>query len=173
MIMAAKTKAEINTFDELCLEGLKDIYDSEHQIAAALPKMAEAATNAQLKKAFNTHLTQTEEQIKRLEKVFEIFGEKAERKSCVATKGLVAEGNEHIKETAKGPLLDAALIEGAQKLEHYEIASYGTARTYATQSGKEEVASLLEETLKEEEETDKILTGIAESVINPKAAAKH
>lgn len=170
--MAAKSKAEVTTFDELCLEGLKDIYDSEHQIAEALPKMASVATNAELKGAFNTHLAQTNEQITRLEKVFELLGEKAERKSCVATKGLIAEGNEHIKETAKGPLLDAALIEGAQKIEHYEIAGYGTARTYAKQAGKTEVAALLDETLKEEEETDRILTGIAESVINPAAASK-
>jgi ferritin-like metal-binding protein YciE len=169
--MAAK--AEITTFDELSLEGLKDIYDSEHQITEALPKMAEAATNPQLKKAFHTHLDQTKEQITRLEKVFDLMGEKAERKPCVATKGLIAEGNEHIKETAKGPLLDAALIEGAQKIEHYEIAGYGTARTYAAQAGKDDVAALLEETLREEEETDKLLSGIAESVINPKAATKH
>ena len=171
--MAAKSKAEVTSFDELCLEGLKDIYDSEHQIADALPKMAEAATNAQLKKAFNTHLEQTKNQITRLEKVFELLGEKAERKTCVATKGLIAEGNEHINETAKGPLLDAALIEGGQKLEHYEIAGYGTARTFATQSGKTEVAALLQETLTEEEETDRLLTQVAESVINPKAAAVH
>ena len=171
--MAAKTKAEVTTFDELCLEGLKDIYDSEHQIADALPKMAESATHPELKKAFTTHLAQTKEQITRLEKVFELLGEKAERKACVATKGLIAEGNEHIKETAKGPLLDAALIEGGQKIEHYEIAGYGTARTFAKQAGKTEVAALLQETLTEEEDTDRMLTGIAESIINPKAAAEH
>jgi ferritin-like metal-binding protein YciE len=162
---------EVTTFDELCLEGLRDIYDSEHQIVAALPAMVSAATSPKLKKAFTTHLKQTEEQIVRLEKVFEKLGEKAERKACKATKGLLAEGAEHMKEIKSGPLLDAALIEGAQKVEHYEIASYGTARTYATQAGKTEVASLLDETLKEEEETDQLLTQIAESVINPKAAA--
>ena len=162
--------SKVTTFDELCLEGLKDIYDSEHQITVALPVMADAATSPELKKAFHLHLTQTEGQIARLEQVFKILGEKAERKPCVATKGLIAEGNEHIKETEKGPLLDAALIEGAQKVEHYEIASYGTARTYATQAGKPEIVALLEETLKEEEETDKILTQIAVSVINPDAA---
>ena len=165
--------AKVTTFDELCLEGLKDMYDSEHQIIAALPKMAEVATSGELKKAFNLHLEQTKVHITRLEKVFKLLGETPERKACVATKGLVAEGNEHIKEIAKGPLLDAALIEGAQKVEHYEIASYGTARTYATQTDKTEVAALLEETLKEEEATDKALTGIAEWLINPKAAAKH
>jgi len=165
--------SKVASFDDLCLEGLKDIYDSEHQITVALPKMAEAATSPALKKAFKLHLEQTEGHITRLEKVFELLGEKAARKSCVATKGLVAEGNEHMKEVEKGPLLDAALIEGAQKVEHYEIASYGTARTYATLSGKADVAALLEATLKEEEETDLSLTKIAESVINPKAVKQH
>lgn len=163
---------KISSFEELSLEGLKDIYDAEHQITEALPKMSAAATSPELRKAFDTHLKQTEKQITRLEKVFELLGEKAERKSCVATRGLIAEGNEHMKETEKGPLLDAAMIEGAQKIEHYEIASYGTARTYAKQAGHNDVAKLLEETLKEEEETDHLLTGLAESVVNPKAAAK-
>ena len=165
--------AKVTTFDDLCLEGLKDIYDSEHQITVALPKMMEAATNAALKKSFKLHLEQTQGHISRLESVFQLLGEKAERKTCVATKGLIAEGNEHIKEVEKGPLLDAALIEGAQKIEHYEIASYGTAKTYATQTGKAEVAALLDETLKEEEATDQALTKIAEEVINPKAAKLH
>jgi len=163
----------VTTFEELSLEGLQDIYDSEHQITTALPKMIEAATSSDLKKAFKHHLAQTEEQITRLEKVFDLLGEKAKRKPCVATKGLIAEGSEHMKEVAKGSLLDAALIEGAQKIEHYEIASYGTARTYARQAGKDDVAALLEETLKEEEETDQLLTNIAETVVNRKAAAKH
>lgn len=165
--------AAVTTFEQLSLEGLKDMYDSEHQITKALPKMAEAATSAELKKAFKHHLAQTEAQITRLEKVFALLGEKAERKACVATKGLIAEANEHIQDTQKGPLCDAGLIESAQKVEHYEIASYGTARTYAKQAGHKEVMALLEETLKEEEETDRALTAIAESVINPKAAAKR
>ncbi len=162
----------ITTFEELSLEGLKDIYDAEHQITQALPKMIDAATTPELKKAFTTHLEQTRAQITRLEKVFELLGEKAERKSCVATKGLIAEGSEHMKETEKGPLLDAAMIEGAQKIEHYEMASYGTARTYATQAGRDDVARLLEETLKEEEATDQLLTRLAESVVNRRAATQ-
>jgi ferritin-like metal-binding protein YciE len=161
----------VTTFEELSLEGLKDIYDAEHQITEALPKMVDAATNAELKKAFKHHLSQTENQIKRLDQVFEILGQKAVRKSCVATKGLVAEANEHIKETTKGAVRDAGLIESAQKVEHYEMASYGTARTYAQLSGQAEVARLLEETLAEEEETDAALTKLAEAVINGKAAA--
>lgn len=162
----------VKTFDELSLEGLKDLYDAEHQITEALPLMAKAATSPELQKAFNTHLEQTKNQITRLEKVFELLGEKAERKTCVATKGLIAEGKEHMKETEKGPLLDAAMIEGAQKIEHYEIAAYGTARTYATQAGQDEIANLLDQTLQEEGDTDKLLTRIAESVVNRKAAAE-
>ncbi len=165
--------AKVSSFEEMFLEGLKDTYDAEHQITAALPKMADAATSPDLKKAFKFHLEQTQNQITRLEKVFELLGEKAERKTCVATKGLVAEGQEHIKETEKGPLCDAGLIESAQKVEHYEIASYGTARTYAKLMGKPEIVTLLEETLKEEEDTDRSLTTLAESVINARAAAQH
>ncbi len=164
--------AAVSTFEELSLAGLKDIYDAEHQITEALPKMTEAATSADLKQAFQNHLEQTRNQIKRLDQVFEHLGQKAERKPCVATKGLIAEANEHLKETEKGALRDAALIESAQKVEHYEIASYGTARTYAKQAGQAEVARLLEETLQEEEATDRLLTKIAESVVNPKAAAQ-
>ena len=163
----------VTTFDELSLEGLKDLYDAEHQITEALPKMAEAATSPELKKAFQTHLSQTQNQITRLEQVFELLGQNAERKTCVATKGLIAEAKEHMKETQKGPLLDAVMIEGAQKIEHYEMAAYGTARTYAKQAGQTQIARLLDETLQEEGDTDKILTGIAESVVNRKAAAKN
>jgi ferritin-like metal-binding protein YciE len=162
----------VSTFDELSLEGLKDIYDAEYQITEALPKMADAATSTELKNALRTHLRQTEGQIKRLDQVFGLLGEKAQRKTCVATKGLIAEANEHLKETEKGPLRDATLIEAAQKVEHYEIAAYGTARTYAKQAGRNDVARLLEETLQEEEETDQTLTMIAESVVNRKAAAQ-
>lgn len=162
--------AKVTSFDELFLENLKDIYDAEHQILDALPKMAAAATAPRLKDAFNTHLKQTEGQVERLDKVFEHLGETAKRKTCLAAKGLIAEGSENIKEIEAGPLLDAALIEAAQKVEHYEIASYGTLRTFATQSGKTDVASLLDQTLQEEGDTDHLLTSIAESVINPKAA---
>jgi ferritin-like metal-binding protein YciE len=163
----------ISTFRELSLEGLKDLYDAEHQITEALPKMATAATAPELKEAFQTHLKQTKGQIERLDQIFELLGEKAERRKCVATQGLIAEANEHAKETAKGPVRDAGLIESAQKVEHYEIASYGTARTYARQAGQDDVARLLEETLQEEEQTDQLLTGIAESVVNERAASRR
>ncbi|MDX1932194.1 MAG: ferritin-like domain-containing protein [Capsulimonadales bacterium] len=160
----------VKTFDELAVEGLRDIYDAEHQITEALPKMEKAATSPQLKQAFQTHLRQTEGQIKRLDQVFQLLGQKAERKTCLATRGLIAEANEHIKETETGPLLDAVLIDAAQKVEHYEIASYGTARTFALQMGNSQVANLLDETLQEEGDTDKLLSRIAETNVNQKAA---
>ena len=162
----------VKSFEELSLDGLRDIYDAEHQITEALPKMASAATSPELKKAFELHLTQTQNQIKRLEQVFDLLGEKAERKTCLATRGLIAEANEHMKETEAGSLRDAVMIGGAQKIEHYEMAAYGTARTFAQQMGNTKVASLLEETLNEEEQTDKKLTQVAETVVNPKAAQK-
>jgi ferritin-like metal-binding protein YciE len=162
--------SRVSTFDELSLAGLKDIYDAEFQITEALPKMAQAATSIELKQAFQTHLEQTRHQIERLDTVFQLLGEKAERKTCVATRGLIAEGTEHLKATEAGPLRDAGLIESAQKVEHYEIAAYGTARTYARQAGQTQVARLLEETLREEADTDKLLTSIAESVVNQQAA---
>lgn len=132
--------------------------------------MAEAATSPELKEAFHLHLAQTQGQIKRLEQVFEMMGEQAERKTCKATAGLIAEGKENIAEIEKGPVLDAALIGAAQKVEHYEIASYGTARTFAETMGHAEIAELLQMTLDEEEDTDEKLTELAESIINQRAA---
>lgn len=160
----------VSTFEELSLEGLRDIYDAEHQITEALPQMAQAASSPKLRQAFETHLEQTRNQIKRLDRVFEQMGAQAERKTCLAAKGLIAEGTQHMKETEAGPIRDAAMIESAQKVEHYEMAAYGTARTYARLAGITVVADLLQETLDEEEETDRLLTQIAESVVNPKAA---
>jgi ferritin-like metal-binding protein YciE len=159
----------VSSFEELSLEGLKDIYDAEHQITEALPQMAQAASSPELKHAFQLHLKQTQNQIKRLDQVFSLIGQQPERKTCVATRGLIAEGQQHLHETEQGPLRDAALIESAQKVEHYEMAAYGTARTYAQQLGQEQIAQLLEETLREEEETDQKLTDIAENVVNRQA----
>lgn len=164
---------KVKTFEELSLHGLQDIYDAEHQaLEKGLPALHEAATSAELKKAFKEHEAQTKKQVERLEKVFKAIGEKAERQECAAAKGLIEETQHIIKEGERGPVLDAALISAAQKFEHYEIASYGTARTFARQLGQEEAAKLLEETLAEEEQTDKKLTGLAESTINPKAEKK-
>ena len=164
--------AKVTTFEELAMHGLKDIYSAEHQIIAALPEMSKAATSPELKASFDLHLTQTKVQVERLEKIFKKMNEQPGGVTCLAAKGLIAEAKENIKEIEAGPLLDAALIGSAQRVEHYEIAAYGTARTFAQQLGDTEAVALLEETLKEEEATDKKLTQVALSVVNPKAGQK-
>jgi ferritin-like metal-binding protein YciE len=149
---------------------LKDIYYAEQKITKALPKMQEAATSDELKEAFEDHLHQTNKHIKRLEKVFENIGMKAEGKKCEAIEGLVKEAEEIISETTEGTATrDAALIIAAQKVEHYEIATYGGLVQLALTVGLDEVADLLDRTLSEEEETDRLLTDIAESSINIEA----
>lgn len=147
---------------ETLLEELKDIYDAEKQLVKALPKMARAAEHEELKHAIQAHLEETERHVERLEEVFEALDEKASAKKCKAMKGLVEEGEELIAEKAG----DAALIATAQKVEHYEIAAYGSLRTWAKSLGEQEVADLLEETLEEEKEADDKLTTIAESTVN-------
>lgn len=161
--------AKLNTLQELLVEELKDLYDAEHQLTKALPKMEKAATNPQLQKAFNSHLTETEGHIKRLEQVFESLGEKPSRKTCKAMKGLVEEGSEVIEENAASEVKDAALIASAQRVEHYEIAGYGAARTFAQTLGLNDAAKLLQQTLDEEGKADKKLTQIAESRVNEQA----
>ena len=161
--------SKVSTFEELALHGLKDIYSAEHQIIAALPEMSKAATSPELKAAFDLHLTQTKQQVKRLEAIFAQMNEQPDGVTCLAAKGLIAEAKENIKEIEAGPLLDAALIGSAQRVEHYEIAAYGTARTFAQQLGDKKAAALLEETLLEEEATDKKLTEVALQVVNPEA----
>ena len=147
---------------ETFLDELADIYDAEQQLTKALSKLAEAAKDQALKEAFESHLAETENHIERLEEVFEIFGEEAKGKTCKAMKGLVAEGEDLIKEDAG----DAGLICGAQKVEHYEIATYGSLATWAESLGKADAAKLLNETLEEEMAADDKLTEIAESVVN-------
>jgi ferritin-like metal-binding protein YciE len=144
------------------LDGLADTYDAEKQLTKALPKMVQAAKNESLKAGFENHLTETESHIGRLEEVFEIFGEKAKGKTCKAMKGLVAEGEEIIGDD----MGDAALIGAAQKVEHYEIAAYGSLKSWAQHLGKNEAVDLLEQTLQEEKATDNKLTQLAESVVN-------
>lgn len=152
---------------ELLIEELQDLLHAETQLTAALPKMAEAANNAKLKEAFEKHLLQTQGQVERLRKVFELLGEKAEPKPCKAMMGLIAEGEEKIKEgPEKEPLAaDLALIAAAQKVEHYEISGYGTARSLARQLGRTDCARLLTHTLGEEESTDFLLTAIADPLV--------
>lgn len=152
------------TLNDLLLDEIKDTYDAEHQLTQALPKMIKAALSEELKSAFQTHLQQTQEQIARLEQVFEILGETAERKTCKAMKGLVAEGEDLIKDHAASIVRDAGLVGAAQRVEHYEIAAYGTSRAYAEALGESEVAALLQVTLEEEKETDALLSAIGTSI---------
>jgi ferritin-like metal-binding protein YciE len=151
-------------FQELFVEELKDLYHAEQQLMKALPKMAKAASDPQLKNGFTKHLKETEGHARRLEKVFKMLGEKPKTKVCEAMKGLIKEGEEKIQEDLPDSIRDAALIGAAQKVEHYEIAAYGTLRTYADLMQREDVADLLQATLDEEGETDKKLTQIAETL---------
>ncbi len=155
---------KFENLQELFLHEIKDLYDAEHQIVKALPKMKKAATSPDLQDAFQEHLGQTEEHIKRLEKVFESIDQKPKRETCPAMKGLIAEGSETIEENKKSYALDAALIASAQRVEHYEIAGYGTVRTYAQLLGYDIAVDLLQATLDEEGDTNKKLTALAEEI---------
>ncbi len=160
---------KLNSLGDLFLEQLKDVYNAEKQLIKALPKMAKASTSPELRLAFKDHLAVTKEQAGRLERIFEELGSSAGRKKCRAMEGLIEEGSELIEEKPAPAVADAGLIAAAQRVEHYEIAAYGTLRSYATLLGHENVVGLLELTLKEEEETDKLLSQIAESGVNQKA----
>lgn len=160
---------KLTTLDKLFHHELKDLYDAEHQIVKALPKMAEAARDPELVAAFEEHLAQTQEHIARLEEVFDEIGESPARETCDGMKGLLEEGRKVIEEDADPVVKDAALISSAQRVEHYEMAAYGTLRTWARVLGHTESARLLDVTLDEEEGTDSALTGIAQG-INPEAA---
>ncbi|MEX2270869.1 MAG: ferritin-like domain-containing protein [Vicinamibacterales bacterium] len=162
--------AAMEDLRDLLVEELHDVYDAEHRITKALPKMRKAAGSEELKEAFDLHLQETEGQIDRLERIFALLDEPAKRKKCDGILGLIEEGDAKIGEDAHQAVLDAALIASAQKVEHYEIASYGTMRTYAQLLGNNEVAALLEETLQEEKAADEKLTALAEAGINEAAA---
>jgi ferritin-like metal-binding protein YciE len=155
---------ENNTLRQLYVEELRDIYDAEKQLIKALPKMAEAATSEELRSGFEEHLEQTKGHAERLEQIFNELGEKATGKKCKGMQGLVSEGSEVIDEDFEGEVKDAGLISAAQRVEHYEIAAYGTVRTYATLLGEENAVTLLEKTLAEEKETDQKLTELAEGI---------
>jgi ferritin-like metal-binding protein YciE len=157
---------KIESLDELLQEELRDIYDAEKQLVKALPKMAKAASSDELQEAINEHLQITKGQVERLEQVFETLGTKAKSKTCAGMKGLIEEGEEVLEQDADDELKDLAIIGAAQRVEHYEIAAYGTARAFAERLGNEEVAELLQETLTEEEEADERLTEIAESLMD-------
>jgi len=157
-------------FTDLFELELKDLYSAEKQLTKALPKMAKASTNAELRQAFESHLEETEGHIKRLEQIFNQLDISYSRvEKCKAMEGLIEEGKEIMEEDLEPQVLDAALICAAQKVEHYEMAGYGCARTFAQQLGHEEIADVLQETLDEEGNADKKLTEIAESVVNQEA----
>ena len=159
------------TLDDLFYETLKDIYFAEKQILKALPKMAKAAQSPELKQAFETHREQTEGHVDRLEQVFELIQKPARGKTCDAILGIIDEGKEVMEDFAKMPALDAGLLAGAQAVEHYEISRYGTLKAWALKLGFKDAAGLLDQTLREEEKTDKLLTGLAEKSVNMAAAA--
>src|ERR671912_2862563 len=161
--------AKLSSLDDLLVHELQDIYNAEGQILKALPKMTKAATNPDLKAAFEEHRVQTEGQVKRLEQVFKLLGHPVKGKKCEGMAGLIEEGKKMMEEDADPSVLDAALIAAAQKIEHYEIASYGCVCTYAEMLGYEQVHDLLGQNLEEEETTDEKLTELAESVINIEA----
>ena len=154
-----------NSLRELFVEELRDLYDAENQLIKALPKMAAASSSPELREAFEEHLEQTRNQATRLEKIFAGMGEKPKGEKCKGMEGLVKEGSDLLKEDDMDPeVKDAAIIGAAQRVEHYEIAGYGTVRTFAELLGEDEATSLLEETLEEEKETDQKLTELAEQV---------
>ena len=155
---------KINTLEEAYVEQLRDLYSAENQLIKALPKMAKAANDPDLKQGFEEHLEQTKEHAARLEEIFEELDEKPTGKKCAAMAGLVEEGSETISEDAAPAVKDAMLIAAAQRVEHYEIAAYGTVKTFANILGHEEAAKLLEETLQEEVDTDEKLTQAAETI---------
>src|SRR5271166_6420463 len=155
---------------ELFSETLKDIYFAEKQILRALPKMAREASSPELKQAFETHREQTEGHVERLNQVFELIGKPARGKTCEAILGIIDEAKEIMEEFKGVEALDAGLAASAQAVEHYEIARYGTLKTWANELGMKDAAKLLDETLKEEIKTDQLLTKLATSSVNKKAA---
>lgn len=161
--------AKVKSLEDLLVEELKDLFDAENQLTRALPKMAKAASAPELKEAFQEHLEITRGQVERLVQVFEELGQPAKGKRCEAMKGLIAEGQELISQDIEPEILDAGLIGAAQKVEHYEMAGYGTVRTMADVLGHKEAAQLLDQTLKEEGEADKKLTMIAKRFVNSRA----
>lgn len=158
------------TLNDLFHDTLKDIYYAEKQILKALPKMAKAAQAPELTAAFQKHLTETEGQIERLEKVFELIGKRPQGKPCEAILGILDEGKEIMEEFKGAVALDAGLVASAQAVEHYEMARYGTLKTWATTLGLPEAANLLDQTLQEETRTDQLLTQLGDRGLNKKAA---
>ena len=162
---------KLESLNDLYLEQLRDLYSAETQIVDALPKMVEAATSPDLKKGFSDHLRQTEEHVSRLERIFTDLQEKPKGETCEAMKGLIKEGSSMVKANGEPAAIDAGLIAAAQRVEHYEIAGYGTVCTYAEMLGHADHKKLLAMTLDEEKATDQKLTSLAEGKINLRAAS--
>ncbi len=160
---------KLDTLQKLYTDELRDLYNAENQLLKALPKMAKAASSEDLKEAFEKHLEQTKGHVERLEQVFEQLDEKPKGKTCRAMKGLIEEGSAILEQDGEESVRDAGIIVAAQKVEHYEIAGYGSARTFAHLLGQNKAAELLQTTLDEESETNEILNKLAESVVNPEA----
>lgn len=161
----------LENLEKLFVHELKDLYDAENQILDALPKMIEKAKSDRLRNAFEEHLEETRRQVERLETIFQDRDEEPGGETCVAMKGLIKEGEQLIEEDADEDVRDAGMIAAAQRIEHYEIAGYGTARTYARMLEEKEAVRLLGETLEEEKSADATLTEIAENTVNPRAEA--
>ena len=168
--MATAQATQQQTLRELMIEEIRDLYDAERQLIKALPKMAKGATSDELRSLIETHLEETQEQVKRLERAFELLNERPRGKHCEGIAGIIKEGSDLLQEDFDGAVLDAGIIAGAQRAEHYEIGAYGSVIAWAKQIGESEVASLLEDTLEEEKAADEKLSALAESSINQAAA---
>ena len=160
---------KLDKLEKLYVNELKDLYNAENQLLKALPKMAKGASSEELKQAFETHLQQTETHVERLEQIFTDLDENPKGKTCRAMKGLVEEGSEILDEDGDDSVLDAGIIVAAQKVEHYEIASYGSVRTFAELLGQDEAVKLLQQTLDEESEANELLNKLAQDIVNPEA----
>lgn len=160
---------KIETMDDLFLGQIEDLYDAEKRLVKALPKLAKASASDKLRNALDSHLEETKGHVERLEQIFSEIGKKPKAKTCAAMKGLVEEGDEIVGEIDQSPLRDAGIISAGNRVEHYEIAAYGTARTFAQILGLNQAVSLLEKTLEEEKKADMKLTKLAEGLINEEA----
>jgi ferritin-like metal-binding protein YciE len=164
LIQMTGEKMSVGTLEELLIDELKDLYSAEKQIIRALPKIIKAVSSPELQEGLSNHLEETKGQVSRLEKMGEILSKKMTGKTCVGMKGVLEEGSEVLEDTEKGTVRDAALISACQRVEHYEMAGYGSARDFAKLLGQKEVAALLEETLAEEKNADKTLTGASKQI---------
>jgi ferritin-like metal-binding protein YciE len=160
---------KIESMEDLFLQQIEDLYDAEKRLVKALPKMAEASTSLSLRQAFESHLLETEGHVVRLESIFRMLHKDAKAETCDAMKGLVSEGEDMVSNIDESPLRDAGLIASANRVEHYEIAAYGSARTFAQTLGLSQAAALLEQTLQEEKQADHKLTQLAEHMVNDEA----